>query len=499
MKRNIYSIFIVFLGLSVLLSCDDFLNMQPTNSGNAEGAIATPADAKVIINGIMASMTSSSYYGRNLFMYGDAKGGDLTIYSAGRGLDGLYSFNHTPTSSTYFGFWTVGYYCVMQINNLLKNIDKLQAEGVGGFDTYKGQALTLRALVYFDLVRLYGLPYNLDKTSPGVPLTITTLNSDAQLKRVTVEENYTQIISDLNAGKELLASDKSTQNGYIGYYANLAIAARVKLYMENYDGALADAQEIIGSGKYKLYQPSEWVSSWSSQFGSESIFEIGMFPNESDLGSASLGYYLMRFAQKSGASGYFLASDYFLNRLGEDAGDVRWGVMDNDEYWYNTGTVRKGSCYKYMGGIARSDGSFPGDGKEAATAVNIKVIRLSEIYLIAAEAALHANTPNKEDAAKYLNEIRKRAPNIAPATVATITDDMILKERSKELFCEGQRYFDMIRKNKSIEFNDDFQDVPVSTRPKIIDRSFGKIVLPISQDEINANPALSDEQNPAYK
>lgn len=499
MKKIIYSIFIAIFAILALPSCDDFLNMQPTNSSNAVGAIATPADAKVAMNGIMSSMNSSSYYGRNFIMYGDAKGGDLTIYSAGRGLDGLYSFNHTATSGTYFGFWTVGYYCIMQINNLLENIDRLKSEGKTGFDFYEGQAFTLRALIYFDLVRLYGLPYNVEKSSLGVPKAITTLGSDAQLGRATVEENYKQILSDLTVGKTLLANDMTMQDGYVSYYVNIATEARVKLYMEDYDGALSAAQEIINSGKYELYKPSEWVNSWSEQFDSESIFEIGMIPAESDLGSTSLGYYLMRFNQKTGASGYFLASDYFLNRLGEDPEDIRWGVMDNDEYWHTTKTERKGSCYKYMGGIIRQDGSFPGDGKETQTAVNIKVIRLSEIYLIAAEAALNARTPNKQLAADYLNSIRKRAPNLPPATAVDITDDMILSERSKELFCEGHRFFDMIRKNKTIEFNDDFQDVPVSTRPKTINRTFGKIVLPISQDEINANPALANEQNPAYK
>jgi hypothetical protein len=498
MKHIIYAIVFVVIGAFSLTSCDDFLNMQPTNSGNASGAIATPADAKVALNGIMSSMTSSSYYGRNFFMYGDAKGGDLTIYSAGRGLDGLYSFSHTPTSGSYSGFWTVGYYCIMQINNLLENINRLQEAGTAGLDFYEGQALTLRALIYFDLVRLYGLPYNYNKTSYGVPLAVTTLNSDAQLTRATVEENYDQILEDLAAGKTLLASDKSVQKGYIGYYANLAIEARVKLYMENYDGALTAAKEIINDNKYQLYTPSAWVNSWSSEFGSESIFELGIYPTESDLGTSSLGFYLMRIAQVTGASGYFYASDYYLNRLGEDPEDVRWGIMDEDEYWYNTQISRKGACYKYMGGLIRSDGTFPGDGKESQTAVNIKVIRLSEIYLIAAEAALNASTPDKEAAASYLNEIRKRAPNLAPATAATITDDMILDERSKELFAEGQRFFDMIRKNKIIEFNDDFQDIPVSTRNKTIDRTFYKIVLPISQDEINVNPAIGDQQNSGY-
>lgn len=499
MKHSIYSIVFVILSALTLSSCNDFLNMQPGNSGNAEDAIATPADAKVVINGIMSSMTSSDYYGRNFFMYGDAKGGDLTIYSAGRGLDGLYSFNHSATSGSFSGFWTTGYNCIMQINNLLENIEKLETAGTTGFDSYKGQALTLRALVYFDLVRLYGLPYNYDKTSYGVAITTSTLESDAQLTRSTVEESYEQILTDLEAGQTLLASDKSLQKGYIGYYANIAIQARVKLYMEDYDGALSAAEEIIKSTKYELYEPSEWVASWSTQFGSESIFELGIYPTESDLGTSSLGFYLMQYKQRSGASGYFLASDYYLSRLNEDETDVRWGVMDNDEYWYDNKVERKGACYKYMGGIIQSDQTFPGDGKETETAVNIKIIRLSEIYLIAAEAALHATTPDRDLAASYLNEIRKRAPKLALATASTITDDMILEERSKELFCEGQRFFDMIRMNKTIEFNDDFQDVPVSKRTKTIDRTFGKIVLPISQDEINANPALKDQQNAAYK
>lgn len=89
----------------------------------------------------------------------------------------------------------------------------------------------------------------------------------------------------------------------------------------------------------------------------------------------------MCYGQKKGAMGWFLASNYFLDRLGEDATDVRWGVMDNDESWVDTGTERHGACYKYMGGL-----DMQGDGKETSTAVDIKVMRLSEVYLIAAEA-----------------------------------------------------------------------------------------------------------------
>jgi len=493
MKRIYITLSLIFtLALS---SCSGFLDMSPSNSKEASTSIASPSDAKVMINGLMRAMTSSSYYGRNFFLYGDAKGGDFTIVSQGRGYDDLYTFDHSPSSGSYSGFWETGYSCIEQINTILEDIDKLTTDGNTDYDKYKGQALTLRALIYFDLVRLYGLPYNDDKTSYGVPLVTAPLKYNAQPTRVSVDSVYQQILSDLSAGATLLAKDKSQQNGYIGYYGNIAEQARVKLYMQDYDGALSAAKEVINSGKFTLYKPGEWVASWAKQFGSESIFELGVYSTEADLGTSSLGFMLMREGMEDGASGWFVASDYFLKRLAQDSTDVRWGLMYYDETdTTKTHSVHWGSCSKYMGGP-----DMAGDGKETATAVNIKVIRLSEIYLIAAEAELHASTPDAAAAAKYLNDIRCRAPKLAPATASTITDDMILDERSKELFAEGQRFFDMIRMNKSITFDDELGNIPVSTRDKTIDRTFGKIVLPISQDEINANPALKNEQNSIYK
>ena len=124
MKKIYHLLALVVLSAFTFTSCDGFLDMQPTNSGNADGAIVTVGDAKVALNGVLSAMTSSSYYGRNFIMYGDAKGGDLTIYSAGRGLDAFYTFNHTPNSNSYSGFWSRGYYCILQVNSLLENISE---------------------------------------------------------------------------------------------------------------------------------------------------------------------------------------------------------------------------------------------------------------------------------------------------------------------------------------------------------------------------------------
>lgn len=468
-------------------SCSGFLDVEPTNSGDSKTSVKTAGDAQVVINGLMRSMTSSNYYGRNFIMYGDAKGGDLTIASQGRGLDPLYTFNHTATSNSYAAFWSHLYDGILQVNNLLENIEALEAEGNSeDFDAIKGQALTARALMYFDLVRLYGKAYTDDPSAYGVPNITTTLPYNAQPLRATVAENYEQIVADLAAGSPLLPTNHT--NGYINYYANKALQARVFLHMGNYPEALAAAEEVIHEGGYELYSNDDWTASWTRQFGSESIFELGVFPDEADLGSASLGFYLRRYAHgASTAAGWFMASDYFIDRLGEDQDDVRWGVMDQDESDY----PHPGSCYKYSGSV-----DLVGDGKgDNNTAVNIKVIRLSEIYLIAAEAALPTD-PSK--AAEYLNAIRKRSPNLPAATAASINIDMILDERSKELFAEGHRFFDMIRLNKTIEFNDEFAGITPPSRPKTIDRTFFRTILPIPDGEIKANPGIGQQQNPEY-
>jgi hypothetical protein len=483
------NIILTILGIILLSSCEDFLDIKPSNSAAAETSITNAADAKVAINGLMSKMTSSNYYGRNFVIYGDAKGGDFAIRSQGRGLDALYSFNHSASSNSYSGFWSQIYHNILQANNLILNINKIEEAGNGtsALSEYKGQALTARALMYFDLIRLYGKPYNMDKTSYGVPLILEPLDASDQPTRASVEEVYTQILKDLTDAAPLLS--KSVLRGYLNYYANKAIQARVNLYMENYAGAMTAAEEIINDHKYSLYSNANWVSSWSNQFGSESIFELGIFPAEADLLTGSLGYYLLRQATVKSAMGWFMASDYWITRMSEDLTDVRWGIMDYDE----SSNTRYGSCRKYAGVDLLGD-------KGSASAVNVKVIRLSEIYLIAAEAALNLPTPDKAKAVLYLNEIRKRSPNLAPADEATVTLDMIMNEKSKEFFAEGYRFFDMIRLNRSIEFNDEFiyPAVLISHRDKIIDRTFYKVVLPISQAEMDANPAIKPQQNTGY-
>ncbi|QBQ41479.1 RagB/SusD family nutrient uptake outer membrane protein [Sphingobacterium psychroaquaticum] len=487
--KKYFNIFLASAVLATSFSCKGFLDVEPTNATDADKAVKTANDAQIVINGIQRQMTSSSYYGRNFICYGDVKGGDVTLFSQGRGLDQFYTFNHNPQANSFSSFWTGIYGVIYQANSLLENIEKLKAEGTTeNFDLAKSEALTIRALSYFDLVRIYGKSYTDDKNAYGVPNVIQTLAYNEKPLRATVDENYKQILTDLVAAEAGLP--KTKREGYLNYYTNKAIQARVYLTMGDFDKALAAAEEIINSKVYTLYENDQWVNSWKSQFGSESIYELVIEQNQADLARASLGFYFMRRSHQTGALGNFLAATPFLNALNQDAADVRKGVMLRDE----SSTQRMGSCYKYLGST-----TFSGDkGSSNYTAVNIKVIRLSEIYLIAAEAALKASTPNPTKAATYAQAIHKRSPNLPAITAANVTEALILAEKSKEFYGEGLRYFDMLRLNKTITFDDAFAGISVPTRETSINRSFSRTILPISQDEINANPAIKAQQNPGY-
>ena len=482
------SILLLSLCLLFVASCDGFLDVQPTDAASSESAIVNVTDAQIFMNRIMRGMTSTSYYGRLMFLYADAKGGDLALQAQGRGDDALYVFSHVPTSA-YGGFWNQIYACLMQVNVLIENVDRIIDEGnsSAALLTVKGQALTLRALMHFDLVRLYGKPYTMDRSSLGVPLALEPIQADAQPTRASVDEVYTQIIKDLRDAEPLFAT-RTRVNGYVNYFGNQAILARAYLYMERYTEALAAAENVINSNVYTLYTNANWVGSWRLQHGTESILELVMNVGEADATTTSLGYYLRRANHGAANLGNFVCSDYLLERMYQDPEDVRLGIRAADSYLVPR---PHGCCYKWSGDI-----NLGGDGKGSATAVNIKLIRLSEVVLIAAEAALGAN--NREKAADYLNRIRRRAPNLEPATAATVDLDMIADERSKELSSEGHRFFDMMRWNRSVTFNDDIMvtQTIITHRAKTIDRTFHRTILPISQDEMNANPAMV--QNPGY-
>lgn len=481
-----------------LTSCEGFLDVPPTHQADASTCISNVEDAQIMLNGLYSKLTGSSLFGNNLLLIGDAKGGDFTIYTGGFGGDGLYYYDHSITSNTYSGIWSSGYNAILQANNIIANINEMKNEGTNSstLDDILGQALTIRALLHFEMVRLYGKPYNMDNgASWGIAVVTEPVDAKAQLLRNTVKEVYTQMVADLTEAAPLLS--KSNNLGYANYYANQAILGKVYMYMDNFSAAASCFENVINSGKYSLYTPSEWTGSWKTQKGKESILELAIYPNEGDLGGSSIGIYFRKRAHgSSSAYGNLYVSEYWHSLMAEN--DVRWNIMDYDHMnGQETRSYWKDACYKYSGDL-----NLAGDGKSTSTAVNIKVIRLSEVYLLAAEALVRGNG-DKAKAAEYLNAIAKRNPDYTPWTKDNISADEIYKEYRREMLGEGKLFYEAMRQNVTVQFEDDawsFGTKPKNTRGASFNRNdptYGyHMLLPIAESEINTNPEI--QQNPGY-
>ncbi len=487
---------IFYLCMFILSGCSDFFDQEPDDSIPSGKAMQTVADAQVALNGTYRLMTDINYYGRRFLFYADMKGGDFFTPSLGRGDHELFTFTHEENISSYVTYWDIIYKVLLQTNQIIQSISSGKVKVISEneqttLNDIYGQALSIRALCHFDLVRLYGYPYLKDNgASWGAAIVTRPLNSKEQPDRNTVAETYEQVIQDLNNAIPLLKNSKN--NGYFNQFAAKALLSRVYLYHGDWQNAYETALDVIENSACTPYTNEEWASSWKSAFGSESLLELFINPSENDLAASSPTYFLRPREVTSGALGATVAGNHFLNSLSEDPDDVRWTVMGEDEYAIkNTIPGRRGRVLKYEG-----------DGKSLTTATNIKLIRISEIYLIGAEAALKKEEQDLEKVTEWLNVIKRRSPNLPPATKNdTNLEKQILEEKRKELFAEGHRYFDCMRLGKTIIFDEAIFGEPVippNGRSTSVDWNYYKCVLPIPLEEILANPSIEVQQNPGY-
>ena len=451
--------------------------------------MTTLADAKVVANGLYTDLKYYTMYGSYIPYMGDMRGDNLYPTNASGTGRTIYTLEYEPVQSTYFGMWQNYYTTIMRANTLIANIETIPVMSTSDQaikDDILGQALAIRALCHWDVARLYGYPYMKDNGASlgAVVLTEVVAPSESKLPRNTVAETYAQVEADLALALTKLS--KSKNDGHFNYWAAKMLQAKVALYKGDWQTAFNAASEVVESSPYRMVPNGEYLAYWGKQCDDESVLEF-LVTNTGDIDSDG-GFYTMyhnMWFDDKAAGADIIPSKAWKDLFADTPNDVRAQMIAYDDP--ETGAIKSGEYWlkKFIGNK---------DLGYTFRRNNPRVFRITDAYLMAAEAALEL-AGKQSVADEYLNAVVKRADPTAETVVATL--ERIQIERQKEFIGEGHRFFDVLRRGGKIVKDATLDDRDFAgTKRQEIDWNDYRVVLPISHNEIMLYPEL--EQNPGY-
>lgn len=501
--KSIYKVMGCAILAASLSSCvNDWLDVAPSDGTDADAALTSSSDLDAARTGMYKALKGNSsfvdYYGQQFFVYGDVHAGDDYQYNYIGGSNRAnfyYDMNYQTASefNTSTVSWQSPYVVIGRANRIIAAAEggKLSdaVEAKAKIEQYAAESKVLRALAHFDLVRIYGKPYTEDQgASLGVSLVTGVLESNAKPARSTVAEVYTQVVKDLTEAISSNALATETKPGYVSVWGAKAILSRVYLNMGDYANALSVAEDIIKNSGAALWTRDQYFNAWDASTPNESefLFRLNVAGSDDNNDLNGIGNLQQRDGYKE-----MVATKKFVDMLTSDPKDVR-----NDMFLPATASkeVEKYGTNKVFLNKLR------GQGGDLRNVTIVPIIRLSEVYLTAAECAFRNN--DKTKAVEYLNDLVKNrtTTEASLATVDNITLERILIERRKELIGEGQRYFDALRNNETITRYTSEADKgwhkTLSKEAQSFNRDYFKAIAAIPQAEINANPNI--KQNTGY-
>ena len=356
--------------------------------------------------------------------------------------------------------WENLYEYILGANATLDYIDEVSGTEIEK-NYIKAQSYALRAFYYYMLVNQYGLPYNYNKESLGVPLKLDSKMRDDDnilMRRNTVEEVYRQIVPDLNEAERLFLTLSATQQYEPNYLVSLPMVqllkSRVALYMENWEEAKTYAEKVIKDWNFSLRDlntipaPEAGIKEPYYTFNTyDSPEVIWSYGTIRDLTGEYEGYIDKKDenSDEEKTRRMFKAADGLINSFSE--GDLRKDRYITREMQYNEAVPENSTFYDtYLPyGKYKTLRSVPTSGSSDYFALSF---RIAEAYLNYAEAA--AMSQAEGDAITAMNTLlekrydRGNAPSFSGLSGdALITQ--IREERRKELCYEGQRWFDLRR------------------------------------------------------
>ena len=441
--------YIIFSLLVLLfMGCDDNLDTQPTDSLTPEQLLEDPGNLDKALIGAYASSSilSGNFQTATELL---ANGGQLAYRGT---FPDLFEFDRKQlTTNNFFVriFWFDSYSSINLCNLVLSNLVLLEDEETRLI--LEGEAKFIRSLHYFELVRLYALPYQSggNNTQLGIPLVndaVTSLSQVTYPERNSVEEVYTQILSDLQDAYELLPSDNAER---ADRYAARSLMARVYLQQGNYADARDAAHDVLLNSGHIL-APTLAGAFNNETNGPEDLFAFQVTTQDGFNNFNSL-WATLQFGGRSQTADVTIEPPFFNLFTGPD--------NRSDFFYSGNGTTV----------TAKWQGQF----------ANVPYLRVAEMHLIRAEANFREGTSLGLSPEDEINALRTRS-NAGPIPGLTLQD--ILLERQRELAFEGHRLHDAKRLQQTIE------GIPYNAN---------QLVIPLPRDEIEVNPNLV--QNPGYE
>lgn len=537
MKKTLY--IILSATCIFLFGCEkNLLDQVPKDSLSEITVWSDPQAAKQFVNGIYGAMPSGfdrnyQNWARGLYLL-DGCSDDGDVCMPWTTAEQLQSGNFLPSSSPWNELWPDYFRLVRQANVAIANLDKLSDESMK--KRLKGEAYFLRAFVYHDLLRWYGMK-STGSEPTGVPIIDKPLspNDDLQIPRSTYDQSVDFIISDLHNAELLLPSKSEIEAGRATKGAAYALESRVLLYAERWQEAATAAKKVMDLGEYTLFpdyrtlfltknneeiifakkfQDPDKVHMWTNA-GFDVVNSPRSFKGANDAGWGGnvptqnfVDSYEMTDGRSQSTSPLHDATKPFDNL------DPRFYAT----VVYNGSTFRGHVMEMYPGGA-----DVTNQPEDSRTGYNIRkfheekypiytktcdqdwtFIRYAEVLLNYAEAQNEAIGP---DASVYaaVNAVRQRPstnmPPLSGGLSKTQMRDRIRNERRIELAFEEHRFFD-IRRWRIAEtlLNGPLYGTKYAktgntityTRYAFENRSFPfkMYVFPIPQSEIDKNPAL---------
>lgn len=482
--------YIKIAGLSFLtlfwgMSCKKQLNQMPSNAIPASNAFNTVKDFEAAAQGMYYQMVHAENYIGGIdapiawVSTMDVLSDNLISQSTGRGSQrtfGNWQYNKTNTTSMLGD----GYRIIRSANAILENIANI--DGTTQKDNYEGEALAVRGMVHFDLLRIYCKPVSgpeADLNALGIPY-VTTTDLKERPARGTVKETYDNVVNDLTKAATLIGDDNGV--GRLNKAAVYGLLSRVYLYGGEWQKCVDAATQCLNTG-VDVASIQDFPAIWTDQSESGVLFKVKF--TQQDQGSdgqiaVGLGY---SQTGPSGVKSEWVCS-YSLFQM-YDSNDVRTNAYILPAT-YNG--VNYNAINKYMG--------RPG---EPLGLLDVKYLRVAEVLLNRTEA--EANMGDDPDALADLNHLREnRYFNYTDGTeTGQALKDAIQHERRLELAFEGDRWFTLKRLGLPVQ-RDSFGDQADGTGTPYFVRDLPANdmhwQIPIYYIYIQANPNI--KQNPGY-